>query len=256
MKKALVLLPVILILSGCFDFLPFYKYDYDPEPVDVRWEITSAGGTQFSLKETHPGGTFTALTSYSNPDVSFVLSSQNDGFAPAFGNLITFKDHSPFDAMWGYLDYFLDHVKIGVYDSGDYDSFSIPNYSDGEYFHVYYYSQDPVTIYPISDSIIIDSVLCDLQIDGDQFGIGTTLAVVTFNIDSNDGFLGGWDGIAIFASGSVDGLIYFSFRHRSGFRTIIKMENFIDTAETDAGDYFWGAMTADYKWFYFQDSYY
>lgn len=243
MKRMILMLPLILLLAGCHWFFPFYKYDEDPDPVDVDWVITSSGGSLWHLEEKAEGESATAEIVFDGSNFKFNDSVSYSGVAPTFGNLLNFGDQSPFTSMLGYPDWFLDNFTLGT--SGYFNSDMQPDQGDSDWYEVDWNTYT-ATAEPIPYPAEIDGHLFNDTLDSALLTVPGTLYVVKFYSNSENPFLKG-SGMAVFHNGTPNGLLYFSFDHDSGYTSLFSQKS---CSSSSAGAY-WGAMDAQYSWVYF-----
>lgn len=247
MKKTLILIALALLLSSCFDFLPFYKYDADPEPVTVRWRITPEGTGNWRLEEDHPDAHASAEVGFNGSNFKFAYNSESGGRAPSFGNLTAWSSHAPFYTMWEYLDIFLDNFMINS--EGTFESGMIDEHRDQEYFRVNYGAYE----LPFGQGLElpfaahIKGVSFIDFLDPNLLPVPGNLFIYYFQSGSSgNAFLQG-EGMAIFHNGDPNGLLYMAMRHETGYVTLIYQEY----NSTNSTGYYWGEMDADYSWVYF-----
>ncbi|MBB6479505.1 membrane lipoprotein lipid attachment site-containing protein [Spirochaeta isovalerica] len=236
MKKSVILIIAAFLLSGCFDFLPFYKYDSDPEPVYVHWSVTG-GGTDWKINETGKWGNGGAEIFFDGNTFQ-ANSVWSEGRAPAFGNLTAFGPLSPFQIMTGYLQSFLSGIDFST------PGISISTDISGTL--VTYTAYTGEVGWSIPYEAEIDGFTFLDYLDPNQLSGSGTLAVVEFNTQSDDPFLQG-QGLAVFHNGYPGGLLYFAFEHHSGYISLFHLNY---SSSSQSVDYF-GQLEADYKWYFF-----
>jgi len=237
MKKIFLLLILSILLSGCFDFLPLYKYDTDPQPVSVQWNIYPSGTGEWDLEEKHDWGGGKKRYGFDGIRFLYLNNEWTDREAPPFGNLTIFKTLSPFETMSGYLEYFLDGVEISAGATGFINKNNhVLNYTTSTGVAQLGIPFDAV----IAGHSFVNSInAADLDLPGD-------MAVVLLESQSEDSFLAG-AGFAVFHNGSPGGLLYFVFEHRCGYGSLFYLDNFTNS---QTGAYF-GEIKGNYKWHFF-----
>lgn len=237
MKRMIVLFIFNLFLfTGCLDVLPFYKYEADPDPVTVEWNINQSSATSWEIREKHDWSEGSGVLNFDGSCFSDIQTYRDWGQGPVFGNLTAFADLSPFSSLSGYLHYFLNGVVLGNVDDTIYTDKTTVHYDS-------YTGQAGWNIPYEAD--IANSNFKDF-LDSSQLPSPGSFAVVEFHAESDDSFLDG-DGIAIFHDGQPSGLLYFAFRHNSGYLSLFYLENFNSSV---SGSYF-GELEGDYTWYFY-----
>jgi len=237
MKKSISLLILSILLAGCFDFLPFNKYDSDPQPVTIQWNIYPSGPGEWGLEEKHDWGGSKKQFGFNGVRFSYLSEEWRDREAPPFGNLTLFKSLSPFGSMSGYLEYFLDGVDISAGATG---------VLNGNNHNVNYVTTTGLTQVLIPFDADIAGHPFTKSINVSDLDFPGNMAFVQFESQSEDSFLAG-TGCAVFHDGSPGGLLYFAFEHRCGYGSLFFLDRYNNS---QSGAYF-GEMDGDYKWHFF-----
>lgn len=241
--KIITFIIFLISFGSCLEFNPFYKYDSDPQSVDVHWSVQDMGGGLFNLSEYHPDSNSNSEVFFDGVNFNFTGNESISGRAPDFGIQPSMSEQAPYGTMWEFLDYFLSPFTFNT--GGTKDSTAFPEYDGLDPFITNYNSYITNNV-EVPFSADIHGIQIVGFIDTSMFQTSGNLSVIEFDTISNDPFMSG-EGMVIFHSGYPNGIIYFYFRHDSGFTTYAYQWS---GGSSSVGNFF-GEMNGDYRWVMF-----
>lgn len=238
----MLMLIVCFSIFSCMDFLPFYKYDADIEFVTTTLSITEESSETYKIIENHPWYESSSICHFDGISMYFDPGYSSSGRPPVFGNNTVFSEQTSINNLSEYLMTFLAHFSING--SGTIDSTDIPGIEIMPFITDYNSELTSTAAVPYPADIHDISIAGSLDVS--LFPTPGNLSVVNFSTTSIDPFMSG-EGVMIMHSGFPNGILYFYFRHDTGYSTLFYQRN---GSSSSIGS-FWGAMEVEYTWFYF-----